>query len=104
MRAGPKVQVSKSGGTHPRWTKNGRELVYVVPNAGVAVTEVVLGENAVRVSAPTVVVSTPVLEAIDFRTHYDVTRDGQRFLLRRPTAAARPALTVMLNWAARVKD
>ena len=104
MRAGPKVQVSKGGGTHPRWTRNGRELVYVVAGSGVAASEVTLEENAVRVGTPTIVVSTPVLEAIDFRTHYDVSPDGQRFLLRRPTAAARPALTVMLNWATRVKD
>ena len=104
MRAGPKIQVSKGGGTHPRWTKNGHELVYVVPAGGVAACGVTLEENAVRVGASTIVVSSPVLAAVDFRTHYDVSPDGQRFLLRRPTAAARPALTVMLNWAARFKD
>ena len=104
MRAGPKVQVSKGGGIHPRWLKNGHELAYWVPARGIAVTEVALGEQAVRVGAPTVVVSTPVLTAIDFRTHYDVTSDGQRFLLRRPTGAASPALTVKLNWAARLKN
>jgi serine/threonine protein kinase/Tol biopolymer transport system component len=104
MRAGPKIQVSKGGGTHPRWTRNGRELVYGVAGTGVAAAEVTLEDNAVRVGAPRIVVSSPVLEAIDFRTHYDVSPDGQRFLLRRPTAAARPALTVMLNWAPRLKD
>ena len=104
MRAGPKIQVSKGGGTHPRWTRNGRELAYLVPNGGIAVTDVALEETSVRVGAPTIVVSTPLLLAIDFRTHYDVTSDGQRFLLRRPTGAASPTLTVMLNWAARLKD
>ena len=89
MRAGPKIQVSKGGGTHPRWTKNGRELAYVLPSAGIAVTDVALEANTVRVGAPTVVVSTPMLQAVDFRTHYDVTLDGQRFLLRRPTDSGR---------------
>ena len=103
MRAGPKIQVSKGGGTHPRWTRNGRELVYLVPGGGIAVTDVALDEKAVRVGAPTVVVSTPVLEATDFRTHYDVTLDGQRFLVRRPTGAGSPALTVMMNWASGLK-
>ena len=41
-----------------------------------------------------------------FRAQYDVTRDGQRFLLNLPVedaSAAPPALTVLVNWMAALK-
>ena len=38
---------------------------------------------------------------VGFRAQYDVTADGQRFLLNVPVdeEASSPALTVVLNWA-----
>ena len=46
---------------------------------------------------------TPILNLIDGRTHYDVTRDGQHFLLRQPAGAKPPAITVMVNWTEKLK-
>jgi hypothetical protein len=41
-----------------------------------------------------------------FRAQYDVTADGQRFLLNVPVQdqdASSPAITVVLHWAAELK-
>jgi hypothetical protein len=40
---------------------------------------------------------------IDGRTHYDVTRDGQRFLVRQPAGPQGPGLKVILNWTSKLR-
>jgi hypothetical protein len=47
------------------------------------------------------VVSLPVATLNDSRSHYDVTRDGQRFLLRQPAGAPRAPVNVVVNWTQR---
>ena len=89
-------------GDAPAWTPAAFAKV-VVRKVAQDYPDVALDEKAVRVGAPTLVISTPVSEATDFRAHYDVTLDGQRFLMRRPTGPGSPALTVMMNWAAGLK-
>jgi eukaryotic-like serine/threonine-protein kinase len=104
MRAGPKIQVSRGGGVHPRWLSGGHQLAYWIPDRGIAVADVAMRDTTVNVGAPMIAVSAPVLTAVDFRSHYDAARDGRRFLLRRPTGAPGPALTVMLNWTGQTKN
>ena len=47
--------------------------------------------------------SRPVLSLIDARTHYDITRDGKRLLVRQPAGPQEAGLTVILNWMAKLK-
>jgi Tol biopolymer transport system component len=104
MEPGEKKPISPGGGAHPRWTRDGRELVYwVAPGDGVAAVDLDFTPSGVHVGPPRPLVSTPVLPLIDARPHYDVTRDGERLLVRQPAGPQRPAITVIVNWMARTK-
>jgi serine/threonine protein kinase/Tol biopolymer transport system component len=100
-----KIQISHGGGTHPRWTRGGRELVYwsAPGQGGVASVDIDLTPSGVRAGMPRPLISTPILNMIDGRPHYDVTRDGQRFLLRQPVGSGPPTITVIFNWPDKLK-
>jgi Tol biopolymer transport system component len=103
LAPGEKKRISQGGGAHPRWTRDGRELVYWVDpgRGGVAAVDLDLTSSEVRVGPPRTLVSLPVLTLIDGRTHYDITRDGERILVRQPAGPQRPAITMIVNWMAR---
>jgi Tol biopolymer transport system component len=103
MASGDKRQISHGGAAHPRWTAEGRELVYWVVPGGLSSVSLDFSGTSLRVGLPKTLIPTPILNLIDGRTHYDVTRDGQRFLLRQPAGAQRPAITVMVNWPEKLK-
>jgi eukaryotic-like serine/threonine-protein kinase len=96
---GGKWQISTEGGREPLWNRNGRELFYRSGNKMMAVqittqpsfsagTPKVLFEGQYQLLA----LSTP---------NYDVSPDGQRFLMLKPidqAAAAPTQINVVLNW------
>ncbi len=88
-----KIQISTSGGTAPRWNKNGRELFFEsLDRKLMAVT---------MSTSPTADVGTPRALFETAGLGYDVAPDGQRFLVLMPAADANPPpLTVVLNWPA----
>jgi Tol biopolymer transport system component len=104
MAPGDKKQISHGGAAHARWTSKGRELVYWFVPGGVASVDLEVSGRSLRVSVPKTLISTPILNLIDGRTHFDVTRDGQRFLLRQPAGTQHPAITVMVNWTEKLKN
>ncbi len=101
---GGRWQISTAGGSHPRWRRDGRELFYLAPDRRLMAVEVKTGATfevgapralfAADVSAPGAV-GTPGLLAYQ----YDVSADGQRFLMNALLEAA-PAspIEVVLNW------
>jgi eukaryotic-like serine/threonine-protein kinase len=111
---GGKVRVSPSGGGHPRWRRDGRELYYasasVVPSGGdrgnpdrdAKVLAVPFDDTTdLRLGQPL------TLFEVRFRftgglgtiANYDVTADGQRFLVATPTGTREePPITVITNW------
>jgi Tol biopolymer transport system component len=93
--------VSRGGGTHPRWTADGRRLVYWARPGGIMSVDVASVGASPHLSEPKSVIPTRVLELIDGRPHYDVTRDGRRYLLRQPSGAAEPPIGVIVNWVQR---
>jgi len=101
----PRRQVSTGpGGVHPRWTTThgGLELVYWAPPGGILSTELSLSDQGIRVGATRTLVDLPVLTLADVRPHYDVTRDGQRLLVRQPARPQGPGIRVIVNWMARL--
>lgn len=93
-------QVSNAGGSEARWRADGRELYYVAPGGRVMAVEVAAGPQGLEVGMPRELFSVP--DMITGVLHaFDVTGDGQRFLLaldpsgedRDPTR-----LAVIANW------
>jgi eukaryotic-like serine/threonine-protein kinase len=92
-------QVTTGGGTHPRWVSEGRELVYWPhPHPGLASVALDLTQPRLHLPPSHTLLSTSIPALIDSRTHYDVTRDGQRLLVRQAAGTQRPAMTVIVNW------
>ena len=106
---GGKWQISKDGATSPRWRGDSKELFYYAANGQLMAVSIKASETALEVGTPTTLFAPRVLNgpnsAIGFRAQYDVTRDGQRFLLNVPAEDAAPAsITVVVNWQAGLKN
>jgi serine/threonine-protein kinase len=101
-------QVSTAGGTRPVWARSGRELFYL--DASNTLTSVLVSTSGPTFSAgkPATVFDTKYVESNPSR-HYDVSADGQRFLMIKDSAAgnatATPAsMVVVLNWFEELKQ
>ena len=103
-----KWQVSKDGGYYPKWRGDGREIFYFAADGQLMAVPVAAGA-ALEVGSAVPLFRAEMLNgptsAVGFRAQYDVTPDGQRFLLNVPVAEAqRPSITVVLNWAAALRE
>ena len=96
---GGQWHVSTAGGGHPRWREDGKELYYLSPANKILAVPVNL--------APTFHAGSPVeLFAVHptsnpFSTVYDVTADGQRFLVNTVASdEGSPPLSLVVQWPA----
>jgi eukaryotic-like serine/threonine-protein kinase len=95
-------QVSRGdGGEEPRWRRDGKELFYLAPDGRLMAAEVKTGAGF-EAGLPAALFQThprQPLSAMDFFT-YDVTADGQKFLVNSKVDISNTApLSVVLNWA-----
>ncbi len=93
--------VSRDGGTRPLWALDGRELFYLGAPGQVMAVPIQPGP-AFAAGNPEQLFEGPYLEPSAQRT-YDVSPDGQRFLMIKSaetaeSAAAGPTLVVVQNW------
>jgi Tol biopolymer transport system component len=99
------MQISTRGGRYPRWRRDGKELYYVNSTRqmiAVSVTRNEIGNERVLFDAPI------EFAANRFDIPYDVSADGEHFLMAVPRAnaaieqaIAEPnPITVILNWSA----
>lgn len=111
VRPYPKVndgrwQVSSGGGSRPAWARNGRELFFL--DAANTLTSVPVQTTGATFSAgkPAKVFDTTYATPVNLRS-YDVSPDGQRFLMiKEGTAdgtAPLPNMVVVLNWLEELK-
>ncbi|MCP5110586.1 MAG: serine/threonine-protein kinase [bacterium] len=99
-----KVQISTRGGFQPRWREDGRELYYLTPDGKMMAVPVNPGRSRLGSGVPSILFQAP-LHGVATSTHYAVTGDGQRFLLRpMPEANVSSRLNVILNWTAGLKQ
>jgi serine/threonine protein kinase/Tol biopolymer transport system component len=102
-----KVQISTNGGLYPRWSSNSKELFYLSQDGTLMVVDVRENTANFQASTPRMLFKTTAVLTDHFGFHYeyDVTTDGQRFLVNEPvTPANQPSpLTVVLNWQAALK-
>ena len=102
---GGKWQISTEGGTEPVWNPNGRELFY---RSGEKMMEVeVTTQPSFSVGKPGVLFEGPYEPTPGTTPNYDVSPDGQRFLMvkgREQAEAAPTQINVVLNWFEELKQ
>jgi Tol biopolymer transport system component len=95
--SGGKWQVSSGGGDWPVWRPDGKELFYISPASEVMSAAVREATSTFQFDSPRPLFQTRVLGGLGER--YNVTADGQRFLILLPKEESPSPLTLILNWA-----
>lgn len=101
---GGKWQISTDGGIEPRWNPNGRELFYRSGSRMMAVP--VTMQPTFSAGRPAMLFEGDYLASPFPATGvtYDVTRDGQRFLMIKDVeSAAATQINVVVNWFEELK-
>jgi eukaryotic-like serine/threonine-protein kinase len=100
--SGAKWQVSTAGGYNPRWRGDGKELYYITPRDLTIMAANVEGSGSeFHVGAVTPLFATHAASNPNYS--YDVTSDGQRFLISSLDPDAAAPITLVLNWKAGMK-
>jgi hypothetical protein len=99
--SGGKWQISKDGGSFPKWRRDGKEMFYLAADRKMMAVEVQAGANF-QASVPRPLFETRISGPF---AHFTVTGDGRRFLVPTPTGEAQASTpaTVVLNWTAGIK-
>jgi Tol biopolymer transport system component len=96
----PRWQVSSHGGSRPRWSGDGRALLFVsLDDARILRADVRTGGPAFESLTPRVFAEIPVMPVA--RSPFDVTADDRALMLERTINSA--ALSIVTNWRALVK-
>ena len=99
--AAGKWQVSRGGGSEPRWRGDGKEIFYIAPN-GMLMAVPVNAESIFATGTPAPLFQIhgrASISSTDVFT-YDVAKDGKRFLVNRYVKPEHvPPLTILLNAA-----
>ena len=96
---GDKKRISTSGGTQPRFSRNGQELFYVAADGMMMAVPMSGGAFA----TPKALFKTRMLTGlVQSGIDYDVTADGQRFLIGTKVGEPTP-VTVFLHWTEGLK-
>jgi Tol biopolymer transport system component len=100
-----KWQISSGGGEQPRWRGDGKELFYLSSDGKVMAAPVSTGTNFRAGASVALFQANPrELVATSEQIVYDVSKDGQRFLINTQVnnTDTRP-MSVVLNWDAEFK-
>jgi Tol biopolymer transport system component len=100
---GGKYQISIEGGTEPVWNPKGKELFYRAGNKMTVVQ--VATQPAFSAGKPTVLFEGGYVQTPRSLPNYDVSPDGQRFVMLRAAeqAQAPTHINVVLNWFEELK-
>jgi len=99
-----KWQISTSGGEQPRWRADGKELFYLSSDGRMMATNVETAAGF-RAGAPVPLFQAHPRQPVSYLDifAYDVTRDGQRFLINTETRSTETVpVTVISNWPAKL--
>jgi eukaryotic-like serine/threonine-protein kinase len=96
-----KWQVSNAGGQEPRWRQDGKELFYLSAD-GKMMAVPVKTSGSFEAGSPIALFQTHRRQAVSAQDvfSYDVSADGQRFLIdAKVDEGDAPPLSILLNWA-----
>jgi eukaryotic-like serine/threonine-protein kinase len=102
-RAG-KWPISTGGGYQPRWRRDGKELLYFNGEGKLMSVDVTLTPSFTA-STPKILFHAPINGggATLFQDRWDLTPDGQRFLIITTTNEVSSPVAVVVNWQAGLK-
>jgi len=95
-----KFQVSTSGGRSARWRRDGKELFYLSPDRKMMAVEAKATATTFEAGRPRELFQTRFAPFPEVVPAYDVSADGQRFLIQTlpNEAEVASAMTVVMNW------
>jgi Tol biopolymer transport system component/tRNA A-37 threonylcarbamoyl transferase component Bud32 len=99
--ASARVSVSSTGGRWPKWRADGKELYYVSASGAMMAMTVDSSADDLRPGAPKELFQVVLPGNLTYP--YDVSGDGQRFLIPEPTSQQDTYLEVMTNWRSKLK-
>src|SRR5436190_6510486 len=95
------------GGMQPRWRRDGKEIFYIAADGKLMAAAVTAAGATLQAQTPAVLFQTQLAATVlvaGTSRQYDVSADGQRFLVNTPLAASSSVpITVILNWTAALK-
>lgn len=100
-----KKRVSTAGGKLPVWRRDGSELFFIAADGNMMASSVKIGGTEFEFGAPKPLFKTRTLSLeVNFQHEYDVSPDGQRFLIGTRIGDTHAQLPIMiLNWTALLK-
>jgi serine/threonine-protein kinase len=100
-------QVSKGGGLQPAWSRSGTELFYLSPAGAVMSVRIAKGNEWTSTAPVKLFEGKYYFGGPGIGRTYDVSPDGQRFLMIKPTGAEQTAalstIVVVQNWFEELK-
>jgi eukaryotic-like serine/threonine-protein kinase len=96
-----KWQISNAGGTRPRWRRDGKELFYLSNDNKIMAVAIKTTASTIEVGAVRPLFQT---QAATMANNYDVSGDGQRFIVNSLVESqASAAITLVVNWPEALK-
>ena len=97
---GGKWQVSPGGGSSPRWRRNGQEIFYFSSDNKLMAAEVRANASSFEIGAIRTLFETRPYGVF---ARFDVTADGQRFIVPFEAGTSTTAITLVVNWPSDLK-
>jgi len=95
---GKQWPVSTAGGSQPVWRRDGKELFFLAPDGAMMALDVVPGTAPIGHTAHKLFQTRARQTYPPYPVLYDVTSDGQRFLIESVRQGTAPTISVVANW------
>jgi hypothetical protein len=102
--SGTRSQVSRNGGSQPVWRRDGTELYFLGPDS-MLMSAAVMPGAAFSHDTPRPLFQTRMRPTYPpFPVDYDVTANGQRFLISSARPDTGPVISIVANWSEALKQ
>jgi len=98
-----KWQVSTNGGEQVTWRADGKELFYIAPDRKLMALSADTAGGVFKPGLPRPLFTTFVTSAHHAFRQYDVTHDGQKFIVNTALEESQEPITFYANWEAELK-
>ena len=97
-------QISTSGGTQPRWSRDGKQIYFLSGSGKVVSAKVRVRGEEIEIAGSDALFPHPALAATSSAYQYDISPDGDRFVfLPAGTRSSGTPVRIILNWEGLLK-